>query len=101
MERDDLIEEVKFGRMSPEEAEAEAARLGSGPLATSPDPQQYDPRAEPWWTLPMTVVWIARRRMRDVLENYDPYLLQSWHWIYREWRNGFEGPTFKGHFLEQ
>ena len=34
MERDDLIEEVKFGRMTPEQAEAWAARLGLGPLIT-------------------------------------------------------------------
>ena len=101
MGRDDLIEEVKFGRISPEEAEAEAARLGWEPFATAPDPKTCDPRAEPWWTLPMTVAWIPRRNARDVLELYDRYLLQSWHWIFREWRNGPEGPTFKGHFLEQ
>jgi hypothetical protein len=101
MGRDDLIEEVKFGRMSPNEAEAEASRLGLEPFATAPDPMTCDPRADPWWTLPMTVAWIASREARDVLKTYDRYLVQSWHWIFREWRNGPEGPILKGHFLEQ
>lgn len=35
--RDDLIEDVRYGRLSPEVAEAEAARLGLEPLATKPD----------------------------------------------------------------
>src|SRR5690242_18078882 len=99
MGRDELIDEVKFGRLSPLEAEAEAARLGLEPLAPRPAPSQYNPLGEPWWTLPMTVAWIAWRNALEVLENYDPYLLECWHWVFREWRNGPDGPIFKGHFL--
>lgn len=58
---DDLIEEAKFGRMSPAAAEAEAARLGLPPLASSPDPKQCDPMVEAWWTIPMTIAWIMWR----------------------------------------
>jgi hypothetical protein len=97
--RDDLIEEVKYGRMTP--AEAEAERLGLGPLASVPDPQKFDPMSEAWWTLPMTVAWIVWRNDRDVLENYDPYRLEWFDWIYHKWRTGFEGAIHEGHFLEQ
>jgi hypothetical protein len=99
--RDDLFEEAKYGRMTPAEAEAEAARLGLAPLAAAPGAQKFDPMIEPWWTLPMTVAWIVWRNDRDVLENYDPYRLAWFDWIYREWRIGFEGPIHEGYFLEQ
>jgi hypothetical protein len=99
--RDDLFEEVKYGRMTSDQAEAEAARLGLDPLAAVPDPQKFDPMAEPWWTLPMTVAWIVWRDEQDVLENYDPYRLEWLDWIFRKWRVGPEGPVHKGHFLEQ
>ena len=99
--RDDLFEEVKYGRMTPGEAEAEAARLGLAPLAAVPDPQKFDPMAEPWWTLPMTVAWIVWRDDREVLENYDPYRLEWFDWSYRAWRIGFEGAIHEGYFLEQ
>lgn len=98
---DDLIEEVKYGRMTPAEAEAEAARLGLRPLAPVPDAQKFDPMAEPWWTLPMTVAWIIWRNDWKVLENYDPYRLEWFDWIYREWRIGFEGDIHEGYILEQ
>lgn len=99
--RDDLLEEVKYGRMTPDHAEAEAACLGLGPLAAVPDPQKFDSMAEPWWTLPMTITWIVWRDEREVLENYDPYRLECFDWIYRKWRIGFEGEIYEGHFLEQ
>ena len=43
MRREDLIENVEYGRMSRDEAEAEAARLGLAPLVTAPDPNAFDP----------------------------------------------------------
>ena len=58
LSRDELIEEVEYGRMSPAEAEAEAAKLSLGPLAATPDPRQFNPMDEVGWTLPMTVAWI-------------------------------------------
>jgi hypothetical protein len=51
--RDDLIDDVQNGRMSPEAAEEEAARLGLPPLAPVPDPASYNPMVETWWTLVM------------------------------------------------
>ena len=61
--------------MSPDEAEAEAARLGLPPLASQPDPNKFDPMDEAWWTLPMTIAWIAWRNHTEVLDCYDPFRL--------------------------
>ena len=98
--RDDLIEDVKYGRMSPDEAEAGAIKLGLKPFASTPDPQKYNPIGEVWWSISMTVAWIAWRSGREVLESYDPYRLQCWDWHYQEWQVP-GGPIFKGHFLKQ
>lgn len=100
--RDELIHHVQYGLMTPAEAEAEAARLGLGPLASRPDPKQHDnPMEEMWWTLPMAIAWIAWRNSADVLDCYDPYREQCWYWYYQEWRVGPDSPVYKGHFLKQ
>jgi hypothetical protein len=67
--RDDLIGKVNHGTLSPEEAEAEATRLGLGPLAQRPDPAALDPMAEAYWSLPMAVAWLAYRTPEAVREN--------------------------------
>ena len=101
LSRDELIEEVKYGRISPAEAEAEASKLGFGPLATTPDPRQFNPMDDVGWTLPMTVAWIAWRDPQKVLQFYDPYRTRCFDWHYRKWRIGFDGPVYEGHFLNE
>ncbi len=101
LERDDLIDEVKYGRITPAEAEVEAARLGLEPLASRPDPKKFNVMGEAWWTLPMTVAWIAWRDPQRVLDWYDPYRAECLDWHYTEWRLGPDGLVFKGHFLNE
>lgn len=69
-ERDELIDRVRYGRLTPAEAEAEAAHLGLERLASRPDPSQFDPMRETWWTLPMAIAWIARRSPDEVRESW-------------------------------
>jgi hypothetical protein len=78
--RDDLIEDVKYGRMTPGEAEAEAVRLGLGPLASKPDRLSFNPTGETCWTLPMAVAWIAWRSPDWVREVWDAYRRECWGW---------------------
>lgn len=87
--------------MSPVDAEAEATKLGVGPLAAIPDPKQFNPMDDVGWTLPMTVAWIAWRDSQKVLEFYDPYRAACVDWHYRKWRIGFGGPVYEGHFLQE
>lgn len=93
--RDELIEQVRSGAMSPEEAEKEAARLGLRAIAYRPDPTDHDPMQERFWTLPMAVAWIAYRTVDAVRENWDAYRLECVHWRFSEQlrapgRSGFD-----------
>jgi hypothetical protein len=87
--------------MSPPEAETRAERLGLEPLSSSPDPNDYDPMREPFWTLPMAVAWIAYRAQDAVRSWWDEYRKECWDWHFREWRVGTDGHVHRGHFLEQ
>jgi hypothetical protein len=53
--------------MTPEQAEAEAARQGLGPIATKPNPIYFDPDKISWWSLPTSIAWIAWRTAASVL----------------------------------
>src|SRR5262245_20915646 len=99
--RDDLIHKVRYGELTPDAAEAEAARIGLAKLAVTPDPAQFDPFKETWWTLPMAVAWIAWRSPREVRECWDPYRSECLDWHFKKWRVGFDGPAHAGHFLER
>jgi hypothetical protein len=99
--RDKLLDNVKYGHMTPVEVEAEAVCLGLGKLASEPDCSQFDPMRETWWTLPMVVAWIAWRSPERVREFWDLYRSECWDWNFREWRDGPDGPVYAGHFLEQ
>ena len=65
--RDELFEAVRYGRMTPDEAEAEVMRLGIGSLAPQPNSADLNPMGEVWWTLAMAVAWIAWRSHEEVL----------------------------------
>ncbi len=97
---DELIDKARNGLITPEEAEVEAVRAGLLPLAYTPNAADYDPLRETWWTLPMAVAWISRRQADAVRDVWEDYTNQCRHWIFREWRVGFEGPTTKGFSLE-
>ena len=70
--------------MAPEDAEAEAERLGIAPLIMQPDPAQFDPMNEVAWTLPMVAAWLAFRDVDQV---------RAWSPAYRsrlrEWQPRF------------
>lgn len=86
--RDELIARVIAGTMSPAEAEVEAARLGLRPIEYRPNPNDFDPMQERFWTLPMAAAWIAYRTVDAVRENWDRYRLECVHWVYSDQRRG-------------
>jgi hypothetical protein len=99
-DRDFLIEEARYGRLSPADAEAKAEQYGIGPLAGCPDSDNYEVLREPWWPLPMVMAWILWRNADRVVEFYDPFRTQCFDWHHRKWRIGVSGPIHEGHFLE-
>lgn len=97
--RDLLIDDVQYGRKTPAEAEAEAVRLGLGPFARRPDPADFDPVNEAWWSLPMTIAWILWRSRDQVREYWDEYRIECIDWIVRPGTKAGR-KSRKGHILK-
>src|SRR5262245_36121248 len=97
--RDSLFDAVRYGKMTPEEAVNLAKLYGLPPLAPQPNRADYKALEQGWWSLPMTIAWIAWRSPAEVAEVWDAYRLQCSDWHFREWRIGPTGEIHKGHFL--
>jgi hypothetical protein len=102
--RDILIDQVRRGQITPEEAEAEAAKQGFGPIATAPDPLDFDPEQLSWWSLPMALAWIAWRNTKSVREHCAEYRENRLHWMPGSWNvptdNGAEFERIDGYELK-
>ena len=83
--RDILIDRVRRGEIAPDEAEAEAAQAGVGPLATKPDPMEFNPDQMVWWSLPMAVAWIAWRTSQQVRDSCVEYRENWLEWFSGSW----------------
>ena len=95
--RDAIAEAVQYGRMTPSEAEAKLRELGLPPLAPDPDPSHFDPMGDRWWTLPMTIAWIAWRSVEEVIRASDAFRSQVSCWEQRRWTDGTS--IYDGFFL--
>ena len=78
--RDDLLDRVFGGEITPEQAEKEASEAGVGPLATRPNSADFDPMKEVWWTLPMVAAWIGWRTTDAVRTAWSIYSNKVWIW---------------------
>jgi hypothetical protein len=101
--RDILIHRVRVGEITPEEAEIEAQHLGFAPLATKPNPIDYEPAKMPYWSLPMALAWIAWRNIEQVREHCAEYRENWLHWFPASWNvptgNGLEFKRIDGYEL--
>jgi hypothetical protein len=98
--RDDLIDAVAHGRMSPEEADAEALRLGLEPLSFKPDPADHDPMREPYWTPVMAIAWIVWRSPDAVREAWAAYAAGCRGWRFHRLPGRTDDETVEGFSLE-
>ena len=78
--RDGLLAKVRGGKFSPEQAEAVAERLGVGPFTREPNPEDYNPRQQSHWTMPMIVAWIMGRDINQVRRQMDSHRAECWFW---------------------
>jgi hypothetical protein len=78
--RDELLERARNGEITPREAEAEAGRLGLGPLASHPADDEFDPRATSRWSLSMSLAWILWRDFSEVRQRDNAYRMECWNW---------------------
>ena len=75
-----LIDLVRDDDKEPAEAEAAATRLGCGPLIPAPDPLRLDPMREAYWTLQMVFAWIMWRTADDVRRHWDAWRVRKKAW---------------------
>ena len=64
--RDEILDRVRTGALTPEQAEIEAKAGGFGPLESKPDAACYDPMRQVWWSLPMVAAWVGWRNFNAV-----------------------------------
>ncbi|WP_157962047.1 hypothetical protein [Acuticoccus kandeliae] len=100
-QRGDLLQQVRIGELTPEQAEEEASRLECGPLASTPDHDAFEPMREPTWTLPMAIAWIAWRTPEKVREWWDTYVEHCWDWRRELWTYGRGQPDYEGYVLKR
>jgi hypothetical protein len=102
--RDILLDQVRRGQKTPEQAEQAAAMQGFGPLATKLDPVAFDPDQMLWWSLPMAVAWIAWRKSASVSEHCAEYEEPHTRWVPGSWNvlinGGEEVERIDGHELK-
>lgn len=84
-----LFDDVLRGTLSPEEAEKVAANKGLGALNPPPEPwfyEAHDPIRKPWWSLGMTVAWIAWQDLHRVREADSEFRAGFRDWFPVRWR---------------
>jgi hypothetical protein len=79
---DHLLAEIQNGQMSPLAANERLAALNLPALDAMPPLEDFREAVlkEPYWTLPMTVAWIAWRNIDDVVKQHWPYAKHGGHW---------------------
>jgi hypothetical protein len=100
-QRDEILHRAHEGHLTPEQAEAEAAKAGVGPLAKEPAGVDFDPIAEPYWTLAMSLAWVIWREPGKVRDYWNAYRRERQVWRYREYRLPPDGQVQRGWYLEQ
>jgi len=71
--RQSILERFRRDEITREEADAEARACGFASLEARPDPSEFDPLAEPFWTVPMALAWIiygSADSVRELMESY-------------------------------
>lgn len=97
--RDDLIEFVRRGQMTTGDAESRAAELSLTPLINSPIENDFDPMAEPYWSVPMALAWIMTRDANSVRGMWDRWRAEKEFWSWSRWQVP-GGPINEGYWIK-
>ncbi len=104
-ERDRLISLVQYGKVTPQDAEAEASARGWLPFETTPPAGDFNPMAAIHWPIVMAVAWIAWRDVELTREQCAEFRAQCTHWKFQKWRQPIRKGTAlanrAGWFLER
>jgi hypothetical protein len=77
--KNDLIDQLSKGEITPEQAEIEAEKHNFS-LLDNPDPQYYDPMQEAYWTYPMVLAWMVWQNIDDVRDYWNDYREKTNYW---------------------
>jgi hypothetical protein len=83
--RDKLITEARYGKITPQQAEAQAKAAGLPPFETQPDLAAFDPMAESRWPIVKAIAWIAWRDLQLVMEQGAEFCRLCSSWPFHEW----------------
>jgi len=78
---DSFLECARRGLAKPSEIEAALKAKGFPPLASTPDPEKFDPMAEVWWTMGMAAAWIIWRTPHAVRLLWPDYRREVRVWV--------------------
>lgn len=92
-QRDILLDQVRRGEITPNQAEQEAKKLGLEPFETEPKPCDFDPDKMHWWSLPMAIAWIAWRNSASVREHCAEYREECRIFVVGSWNVPINGGT--------
>jgi hypothetical protein len=84
--RSQIIQRARRGELTGEQADAEAERLGIGPLVQRADPRDFDPTAEPHWDVPMALSWVMTGDVAAVREVWQRWRDANEFWFWKEER---------------
>jgi hypothetical protein len=96
--RRNIIHLLSDGRITLPAARRFAAKRQLN-LEGNPDPADYDPMREPYWSAAMAVAWIAWRTSERVRDNWDDYFKQTMG--FREYEVNVQGKLKTVYQLEQ
>jgi hypothetical protein len=71
--RSDHLRRARLGLITPAQIEMELREKGLPPYAVTPNPEQFNPMTEAWWTLAMAIAWIVFRTPNSVRQVWWPY----------------------------
>src|SRR5215831_4718598 len=82
--RDHLITRAGLGRITPEQAEA--VSNGLEPFAQQPKMPAFNPLEKSYWSLSMTIAWIAWRDLSLVRAQDAEFRSHCKQWVPRRWK---------------
>lgn len=89
--QDEIITQVQYGQMKPEQAEAKAKANGWLPFQRQPQLPAFDPMQESRWSIVMAIAWIAWRDLTLTREQWAEFRAECTHWVFLDRNEPIEG----------
>src|SRR3954471_9828987 len=88
-----LISLVRYGKVTPQQAEAEAVARGWPPFEREAELGTFDPMRESRWPIVMAVAWIAWRDLEHTRQQSAEVCSERTYWVFQEWNQPIKRGT--------